>query len=737
MASELDGQDELQRLRAENARLLRLTDTLMDRVEQTTSSANSPFGFFQINAALSEQLAQQQAALRDSRQTLQAIFHAAPIGLLLFSDDLMIRSANEYAASMLRQSAPDVVGQSLGQAIRCARTCEGSGTCGRTPRCKDCVCHRLLEDTRRSGRAQCEHELVLAARSGLPGSRVWLSLKAERVVIADSPHLLLSLEDISHKKLAERQLHEAKEAAEEASRLKSRFLSNVSHEIRTPLNGIMGFAEAILNCTTLEVARQQSGVILRESNVLLMLVNDLLDLVKIESGKLVLERVPVDLGQILRELSQSAGMQARAKGLSFVATIAVDVPGRILSDPLRLRQILLNLVSNATKFTERGEVRVSVELATTSNRPSVRVSVRDSGIGVPADKQQSIFETFAQADVSTTRKYGGTGLGLAIVRQLVGLLGGELGLESTLGQGSTFWFVLPAEPAPAELAAAPVVESTEAAVAGPARRGRILFAEDYPTNQEIARLFLEGAGHQIVVVSNGREAVKACTHATFDLILMDLHMPIMDGQAAAAQIRQGATPNAADPIVALTASADAETRAACPQFGINDVLTKPIRQAALLAKVQHWLGQAPSGHPGPELPAPEAPPVPPQEQAPPIDLDSAIREFGGREIVARLTTQFLKDTDKQLAALRTATESVEREALHQAAHAIKGAAATLEAAPLARRAAELDKASATAEQAELRSLLQSVEMELQRLRQYAMDQMGLLEDAEHAQPGNR
>ena len=725
MTSELHGHDELQRLSAENARLQRLTETLMDRVEQTTSSANSPFGFFQINAALSEQLARQQAALRDSQQTLQAIFLAAPVGLLLFSDDLFLRSVNEYAAAMLGQTTQEMVGQSFGPAIRCTNACKTDGRCGQVPGCTKCVLRRLQEDTRESGRAQCEHQLVLAARAGLPGSSVWLSLKAERVMIAGNRHLLLSLEDISTKKLAEQHLREAKEAAEEASRLKSRFLSNVSHEIRTPLNGIMGFAEAILSSTTLEAARQQSQVILRESNVLLMLVNDLLDLVKIESGKLVLECVPVDLYQILRELSQSAGMQARARGLGFVATIAVDVPGRILSDPLRLRQILLNLVSNALKFTERGEVRVSVERAPDDSRPRVRVAVRDTGIGVPADKQQAIFETFTQADVSTTRKYGGTGLGLAIVRQLVGLLGGEIGLESAPGQGSTFWFVVPAEPAPGDVVAATEAESAVAAPAGPVRHGHILFAEDYPTNQEIARLFLEGAGHQVSVVSNGREAVEACARTAFDLILMDLHMPVMDGQTAAAQIRQGGTPNAAVPIVALTASADAETRAACPQYGINGVLTKPIRREALLATVQHWLGQGLSVGSGSGQPAPEPHTAQPREQAPPIDLDVATREFGGREIVTRLTAQFLEHADTQVAALRTAMESVDREALRQTAHAIKGAAATLEAAPLAQRAAEVETASASAQQADLRPLLQSLEMELQRLYRYAMDQMSV------------
>ncbi|MCC6581451.1 MAG: response regulator [Phycisphaeraceae bacterium] len=728
-------QDELARLREDNARLQRLADVLMDRVEQTTSSANTPFGFFQINAALTEQVAQQQQALRDKQQTLQAIFKAAPVGLLLVDVEQVIRGANQCVAEMLGRPEPEVVGQSLGMVIDCGNALASGGQCGKTPKCSSCTWRRLLEETRRSGRATCEHLVTLPASTGGANREIWLSVKAEQVLIAEKPHMVLSLEDVSTKKLAERHLHEAKEAAEEASRLKSRFLSNVSHEIRTPLNGIIGFSEAILRCPTLDAARQQAQIILRESNILLMLVNDLLDLVKIESGKLVLEHVPVDLAQVLRDASQTAGMQARAKGLRFVAAMAVDVPGRILSDPLRLRQILLNLVSNAIKFTSRGEVRVSVELEAGEGLPRVRVEVRDTGIGVPTEKQQAIFERFTQADVSTTRQYGGTGLGLAIVRQLVQLLGGEVGLESVPGQGSTFWFTLPAEPAPEAQAqaAAPSV-----ACSIPPRQGIILVAEDYPTNQEIVRLILEEAGHHVTIVSNGQEAVAACERRTFDLILMDLHMPVMDGQTAAGHIRQGATPNVAVPILALTASADAETRAACPRFGISGVLTKPIRREPLLAALQQWLAHAPTVASCPASSAATPQPAPQSATpAPPIDLDMAIREFGGRQVVARVAAQFFDHARQHLATLRSSVETLERRPLRQAAHALKGAAATLEAAPLARIAATLETASDAAERDALRILLNDLVTEFNRLRQHIDQALGHPEEAGHALSGDR
>ena len=736
MPTEPDAAEELTRLRAERARLQRLVDTLMDRVEQTTSSANSPFGFFQINAALAEQVAQQQTALRDSRQTLQAIFDAAPVGLLLLGPDLVVRQANDSAAAMLGRRAPELLSKSPGAAIQCPHTDGEHDRCGTAPACRACALRRFLIEAREVGLAHCEHELTLPARPGAPAASVWLSLKAEPVMLSNDRDVLLSLEDISIKKLAERQLREAKEAAEDASRQKSRFLSNVSHEIRTPLNGIMGFAEAITRSPSLDAAQQHAQVILRESTVLLMLVNDLLDMVKIESGRLVLEQVPVDLAQVLRELSQTAAVQARAKGLGFVATIAVDAPVRFLSDPLRLRQILLNLVSNAMKFTARGEVRVSAEAVPDSPQPRLRLSVRDTGIGIPLDKQKAVFEAFVQADVSTTRQYGGTGLGLAIVRQLVGLLGGEVGLQSAPGQGSTFWLELPALPAP-ELAAATAPSSPDAPAAGrPAPRGRILFAEDYPTNQQIARLFLEGAGHHVTIVSNGQEAVEACNGSRFDLILMDLHMPVMDGQTAAAQIRQGQSPNATTPIVALTASADAETLAACLRSGMSGALTKPFRAETLLAAVAQRLAPAPADDPAPQGAAPEARPAVPPDDAPPIDLARADREFGGRETVARLLLQFLKDAEGQMADLRKGLEPPQRPTLRRAAHTLKGAAATLEAGPLARTAAQLEAACAGAEGEELRSLVESVALQLRRLSQYTDDTVAPRKDLDHAQSGH-
>ncbi|HRX86193.1 MAG TPA: ATP-binding protein, partial [Phycisphaerae bacterium] len=623
------------------------------------------------------------------------------------------------------------------EVLGCAQGKGNCKACGSGPACACCDLRRLLQETRAQGRAECDHALSLAAGGGRAGDRVWYSLKTQTPVIAGEPHLFLIMEDITTTKQTERQVQEAREMAEEASRLKSRFLSNVSHEIRTPLNGIMGFAEAILHGESLEGARAQAQIIVRESTILLMLVNDLLDLVKIESGRLVLERAPVDLGEMLRELSQTAGRQARAKGLTFVASVDVDAPGRIQSDPLRLRQILLNLVSNAIKFTQTGSVRVAVEACGAAGAPQVRVSVADTGIGIPPDKQEVIFESFAQADVSTTRQFGGTGLGLAIVRQLVHLMGGAMGLDSLAGAGSTFWFTLPAQAASETEEKSPCTGCDEQSERN-LRPGRILLAEDYPTNQDIARHFLEQVGHEVTVVSNGKLAVDQCAEITFDVILMDLHMPVMDGVTAVAKIRAGTSPNRAVPIVALTASADRQTQASCLDCGFNDVLTKPIRRRALLCGVDRWLRRA--ARPAADLPivaalaaesvakAPSAPP--------PMDLATAIAEFGGRAPVVHLLEDFLEHAATQMQTLHAAVAVEERDAVRQAAHALKGAAASLEAVPLATAAGRLETASADGLTADLGALVEAVAAEVGRLHEFAQDiQSSRGEDA-HAHAGD-
>ncbi|MBN1491297.1 MAG: response regulator [Phycisphaerae bacterium] len=380
-------------------------------------------------------------------------------------------------------------------------------------------------------------------------------------------------------------------AADAANRAKSRFLANISHEIRTPLNGIMGFTELILEADAMDDVQRHAHYVLRESDHLLALINDLLDHAKIEAGKLTLELHPIDLGELLESTISSAAFRAHTKGLKLDLVTADGVPHHVMGDPLRIRQILSNLVSNAVKFTEEGSVTVKVELLETqANRATLRFSVIDTGIGIPEDKRDLVFRSFTQADESTTRRFGGTGLGTTIARQLAERMGGQVDFDSVPGKGSTFWCTLPLEVCESSLVSSELVAAS--APTDEPRTGRILVAEDYPTNQEVVLQHLRAAGHHVTIVADGTQAIAACETDAFDMILMDIQMPTLDGLDTTRCLRAGQTPAANIPVIGMTAHADARSREQCIAAGMNDVITKPIRRRVLLAAIQHWLAQS-------------------------------------------------------------------------------------------------------------------------------------------------
>jgi CheY-like chemotaxis protein/anti-sigma regulatory factor (Ser/Thr protein kinase) len=374
----------------------------------------------------------------------------------------------------------------------------------------------------------------------------------------------------------------ARDAAESAAKAKSEFLANMSHEIRTPLTSIMGFSSLLGETSDLpDLAARYVQRISTAGQSLLSVVNDILDFSKLEAGQVDLDPHPFDPAAYVEDTVELLTRQAENKGLTLGLIVDDSVPERIDADSARLRQVLLNLVGNAIKFTAEGRVNVSV----THAGGLLRVEVADTGPGIPAEKRDRLFQRFSQVDGAGSRNHGGTGLGLAISKSLVTLMGGEIGVESEEGKGSIFWFTF----------AAPVVRGRAEAAAkseGPSddRAFRMLVVDDVHVNRELVRAMLEPFGHTFVEAENGAEAVAAALREPFDLILMDLQMPGMDGISATKAIRATSEVNGLTPIVALSANVLPDHLAACAAAGMDDHIGKPIQPLRLLTKVAQWGG---------------------------------------------------------------------------------------------------------------------------------------------------
>jgi signal transduction histidine kinase/ActR/RegA family two-component response regulator len=377
-------------------------------------------------------------------------------------------------------------------------------------------------------------------------------------------------------------LERAQEDAVAASRAKSTFLAMMSHELRTPMNGVLGMAFALKQTKLNRRQAEQVDMLIRSGDGLMAILNDILDISKIEAGKFELEEAAVDLRELGLRVHDLWTEVASAKGVALIYEVDPATPAWVTGDPTRIRQIMLNLVSNALKFTTTGEVRLTI-------RPTVKgveLRVSDTGPGIPAEQQARLFQVFQQAEASTARRFGGTGLGLAICRQLSEMMGGKIELESRQGGGSTFRVLLP-------LAAteAPDASAEEAAFDGLAGM-RVLVAEDNAINQAVARAVLEAAGIEAVIVGDGAEALEALGAEAFDAVLMDVHMPRVNGIEALGRIRAGETGDAAQPVIALTADAMAGEEAKLASLGFDRVQPKPIQPAALLTALAEVRAQA-------------------------------------------------------------------------------------------------------------------------------------------------
>ncbi len=648
--------------------------------------------------------------------------------------------------------------------------------------------------------------------------------------------------DITDKILVQKELAREKDRAEEANKAKSQFIANMSHEIRTPLNGIMGMAELLVETALEEEQKNLVQVMSAEADALLVIINDILDFSKIEAGKMELEEIGFDLRKMFEDFSDTMALQAGEKGLDFLSFLDPAVPAALKGDPGRLRQILINLVGNALKFTKKGEIFVSGKrMSETSEKVVVLFEVTDTGIGIPKDKQELIFKSFSQADGSTTRKYGGTGLGTTISKQLVEMMGGEIGLESHEGKGSRFWFTIEFQkeesaglesdnldtdltgicvlvvenneahqnilseyltslgcccveaktgesgfamlekqgldhPVDIILAAAglpgvdgfdfagqirlsgrfkdlPVVLTATRGQAGDGRRCRdigingylskpirktelqmtlasvlgmidqpmeqqnplvtrhyineqqkkpakILVVEDYPTNQQIALRHLNSAGFDVALAENGAEAVALFKKTRFDLIFMDIQMPLMDGYEATKQIRSIEERMSGNldkplhtPIIATTAHAMKGYREKCIRAQMDDYLTKPLKRKQLIGKVAHWIlpdtaeadGQTARIKPIKETDKKTS--IGP----PPVDMDQALEEFDNdQDFLNEIIEAFLQEAKTQIDKICRAVDDLDFYVIERQSHSIKGGAANLIASELSQAAGDLE-----------------------------------------------
>jgi len=505
--------------------------------------------------------------------------------------------------------------------------------------------------------------------------------------------------------LSER-LQQEKNRADEANASKDRFLANVSHEMRTPLNGVIAMADLLRETSMNESQREIVQTLGTSAQLALAQIEDVLDMAKLQAGRVNIETRPFDFGRFITETVKVILPQARYKKLEVNTNVAEDAARWFVGDSHHLRQVLLNLLSNAVKFTERGEISLSARVVNTVDAVSMmRIEVRDTGIGIDPSKQTEIFEPFAQADDSITRVYGGTGLGTTIARQLVGLMGGTIGLESQVGQGSVFWLEIPlphSVPHGIDLVeelAASVKLSSGARPGGheasvhKMRGARILVAEDNPTNQRVTRLILESGGHIATIVKNGEEALDALESGSFHLALFDMSMPGVSGLEALKLYQF--TASKPIPVLMLSANVTTEAIAQCQAAGAAEFIPKPVRPSALLDAIERHLAV--------EIDASVAPPVRTEERPALAVVDIPVLDQGvladlaqissDPTFVDRLIRGFHSDSERLVAEVCDALAHRRYESAKDSAHALKGGAGSVGASQLTQFSVRLEKAT--------------------------------------------
>ncbi len=624
-------------------------------------------------------LSERRSAERQIRELLdfnQKIIDESTLGILVYQAGGVCLACNEAAARIAGTTREKLSRQDFRQ-IRALR---------KTP-----ILETALLALESNTPKRCEAHLTWTGRE------VWIDSDFVPFQSGGQPCLLVLLNDVSQYRLAERALRESKQTAEEASRAKSEFLSNMSHEIRTPLNAIIGLTHLALDSDPPPQQRNYLKKIEISSCLLLGIINDILDFSKIEAGKLELDAIEFTLDEVLNDVASTLVYRANEKGLEMAVEVAPEVPARMMGDPMRLTQVLNNLVGNAIKFTGQGRIGVGVVgLEHRDGRVLLRFSVCDTGIGLEPQQIDRLFKPFMQADGSITRRFGGTGLGLTISKRLVERMGGEIGVNSLFGAGSEFWFTVSLPVATTAHSALPAADTHKKNVSALVGQ-RVLVVEDNDINQQVISEILKRAGLVVTLVDNGQQALDRLATEPFDAVLMDLHMPVMDGLEATRRIRRD--PRFLHlPVIAMTAAAMTQDRQACLAAGMNDHIAKPISPPRLFAAILRCLGGelaickenriASASHPSFFLK--------PLPWLPGAELAQALDRLGGnRDLLFNLLQRFVLQFSDTGQTLRDLIGGGDLSAAHELTHQLKGISATLCLTDLAREATHADDALTT------------------------------------------
>jgi len=622
----------------------------------------------QANEALEHTVAHRTAALRESERLLRDILDRSPISIAIYGRDGNFLFANQRHLDLFRLA--------------------GQAAFRRNPRglyADPGDAARLEAALRETGQVQ---DAEVEFRTG-EGGRFWGLLSLERIVFEGQSGTIAWTYDITERRLAEQVMAEARQAAETSARAKSEFLAVMSHEIRTPMNGVLGMLE-VLEQSRLDDSQRQSLQVIRDSaRTLLRIVNDILDFSKIEAGRLELEWTPVSISAAIDGVISALSPQARDKGLTLEGTTGPAIPELLLVDPVRLRQILLNLAGNAIKFTETGGVRIDAALVRRgAGRARIAIAVIDTGIGISPAQQDRLFQPFSQADASTTRRFGGTGLGLSIARRLAGMMGGDVTVDSEAGRGATFRVTLDlaiarAADQPPELARAALPDVADLDQAR--REGRlVLVVDDHPVNRQVLVRQLQLLGCAADTAADGEEALSAWAAGSYAMVLTDCHMPVLDGFELTRRIREAeAAPKGAHariPIVAVTANVLAGEAERCRAAGMDDYIGKPVQLARLQEVLQRWM---PAAGPGGPAPAPTAAAIDPRSLAGLFGDDTGT--------IATMLADFVAAARASAAAILSAVAAGRSADVVAEAHRLKGSARIVGAAALGDAAEALEQ----------------------------------------------